>query len=335
MEETTYYLIGGIIILLLVFYDFFYTTLSASGAAFITKSFSVILHRFLQAVAKAFGRKVFSFSGVWINLPMLILWLLLFWVGLYLVFSYNPEGVVNSSGKVASDVERFYFTGYVISTLGLGNFKPITPLFEILTSSFSLLGFIIITTSMTYFISVSSAVIEKRSVSLLIRNLGKSPQEVVQNLLEMTSPQRGQQFMSLQQLIDRHSNNHQSYPVIHFYNTPKKDSSLSVNLAVMDEALSILLLSDKLMDIHTEVQPLRKSITNFLDHVQEKYKVKATSAPLFRWQEMELPEHVLERGDSNQSGLDSRRKIISGLLKGENWSWKEIYPESVIEGEKQ
>lgn len=53
-----------------------------------------------------------------------------FWVGLYLVFAYNPEGVVDSSGKVASEVERFYFTGYVISPLGLGNFKPITLLFD-------------------------------------------------------------------------------------------------------------------------------------------------------------------------------------------------------------
>ena len=322
--EGTIYLISGTIVLLLVFYDFFYTTLSASGAAFITKGTSVFLHHLLKLSAKVFGRKAFSISGVWVNLPMLFLWLLLFWVGLFLVFSYNPEGVVSSSGKVASDVERFYFTGYVISTLGLGNFKPITPLFEILTSSFSLLGFIIITTSMTYFISVSSAVIEKRNISLLIRNLGKSPQEVIQNLLNMKESLRVQQFTTLQQMIDRHSNNHQSYPVIHFYNTPKKDSSLSINLAVMDEALSILLHSDKLKDIHTEVQPLRKAITNFFDHVQEKYKVKAKSAPTLRWQELDLPEHVLENGSSDQSELDSRRKVLTGLLKGENWSWKEF-----------
>ena len=332
--EATLYLVLGIIILLVTFYDFFYTTLSASGAAFVTKYVSIFLHRVLLAASKLFGRKVFSLSGVWINLPMLFLWLLLFWIGLFLVFSYNPEGVVSSSGKIASAVERFYFTGYIFSTMGLGNFKPVTPFFEVLTSTFSFLGFIVITTSMTYFISVSSAVIEKRSISLLIRNIGKNPPEVVNNLLETKAPLRGQQFSTLQQFIDKHSNNHQSFPVIHFYNTPKLDSSLSVNLTVMDEALSIILNSEKLKEIHSEIQPLRKSITNFLDHVQEKFNIKRNSAPTIRWQDLKLSNNLLQEGEFTQSDLATRRKILGGLLKGENYGWKEVYPEKAIEERK-
>ncbi len=333
MEEALY-LIAGIVLLLIVFYDFFYTTLSASGAALLTKYFSMFLHRVLLRTAKIFGRKAFSLSGVWINLPMLFLWLLLIWIGLFLVFSYNPAGVVSSSGVMASAVERFYFTGYVISTLGLGNFKPITPFFEILTSSFSLLGFIIITTSMTYFISVSSAVIEKRSVSLLIRNLGRSPQEVLENLVSMKAPLRGLQFSSLQQKIDKHSNSHQSYSVIHFYNTPKLDSSFSVNLAIMDEVISMILQSDELKEMHSEVNSLRNSITSFLENVQEKYSIKNDFAPYFRWKDMELPPKVLIDGKYDQKDLAYRRKILGGLLQGENWGWKEVYPEAVIEEQK-
>lgn len=324
------YLIIGIVLLLITFYDFFFTTLSASGAAFITKNFSIFLHKSMLAAARIFGRKLFNFSGVWINLPMLFLWLLLFWTGLFLVFSFHPEGVVSSSGKVASAVERFYFSGYVLSTLGLGNFKPVTPFFEILTSAFSLLGFVVITTSMTYFISVSSAVIQKRSIGLLIRQLGDTPQEVLNKLLNMKATSRVQQFDSLQQMINNHSNSHHSYPVIHFYNTPEKSSSFSVNLAIMDEAISILLQSDQLQEIHTEVDSLRKSITNFLEHVQGKYDLKIQSSPIFRWKELKLPENIFNTGAS-QSHLTERRKIIGGLLKGENWGWKEVYPESVIE----
>lgn len=329
----SFYLITGTILLLITFYDFFFTTLSASGAAFITKNFSIFLHKFMLAAAKVFGRKLFNFSGVWINLPMLFLWLLLFWTGLFLVFSYYPEGVVSSSGKTASAVERFYFSGYVLSTLGMGNFKPVTPFFEILTSAFSLLGFIVITTSMTYFISVSSAIIQKRSIGLMFKQVGDTPQEVLNKLMNMTTTSRVLQFNSLQQMINNHSNNHHSYPVIHFYNTPEKSSSFSINLAVMDEAISIILQSDHLKEIHSEVDPLRKSITNFLEHVQGKYDIKTQSSPQFRWKDLELPENVLKK-EANQSHLIDRRKIIGGLLKGENWSWKEVYPESVIEGKK-
>ncbi len=161
---------------------------------------------------------------------------------------------------------------------------------------------------------------------------GLTPMQMgaLQNLLKMKVSLRGQQFISLQQMIDKHSNSHQSYPVIHFYNTQKKNTSLGVNIAIMDEAISIILLSDELKDIHIEVDSLRKSITNFLDHVQEKYKIKTESAPEFRWRDLKLPSKVLQEGEFTQKELASRRKILGGLLKGENWGWEEVYPKSAI-----
>lgn len=102
----------------------------------------------------------------------------------------------------------------------------------------------------------------------------------------------------------------------------------------MDEAISIILQSDQLREIHSEVDSLRKSITNFLEHVQEKYDIKSESAPEFRWQDLELPEVVFQDENMTQNHLVDRRKILGGFLKGENWGWKEVYPESVIEAKK-
>ncbi|NJW55782.1 ion channel, partial [Salinimicrobium oceani] len=97
--------------------------------------------------SKFFGRKVFDYSGMIVNLAVLFVWILLVWLGLFLVYSYDPSAITNSDSRPANWVERLYYTGYVLSTLGLGNFKPTTPFFEILTSVFSFFGFIFFTSS--------------------------------------------------------------------------------------------------------------------------------------------------------------------------------------------
>ncbi len=127
---------------LLVIYDFFFTTLSGSGAGFISKFFSSIANKFIQLGVKFFGRGMYSFSGLIINLQILAVWLLMAWVGLFLVYSSNPEAIINSEGRVAQNLERLYFTGYTLSTLGMGDFKPTKASFQILTSYFSFFGFI-------------------------------------------------------------------------------------------------------------------------------------------------------------------------------------------------
>lgn len=147
-----------------------------------------------------------------VNLAVLVVWLLLVWLGLFLVFSFHPEAIVNSKGSTASAVERLYFTGYVLSTLGVGNFQPITPFFEILTSLFSFFGFVFFTTSMTYHVSISSAVINKRSLALAIRDLGTSPDEVFIHLHNMDTSFCYQQLSNLQHMIDKHSTYYQAYP---------------------------------------------------------------------------------------------------------------------------
>lgn len=104
MEEFLY-LAGGIILLVLTLYDFFYTTLSGSGAAFISKTCGFVIHQLMLFLERNISRKVFRFSGMMVNLSILTVWVLLVWLGLFLVFSYNPEAETNSSGRVASGVE--------------------------------------------------------------------------------------------------------------------------------------------------------------------------------------------------------------------------------------
>nr|WKN38599.1 ion channel [Tunicatimonas sp. TK19036] len=311
-------------------YDFFYTTLSGSGAAFITRTMLILSHKIQLGLSRIFGRKVFQLSGMLVNLGVLSVWILLIWFGLFLVFSSQPEDVVNSGGRAATTVERLYFTGYVLSTLGLGNFKPSSPFFELLVSLFSFFGFIFFSAAMTYLLSVSSAVTHKRALALSIRNLGENPGKVIKSLQELTLSQSYQQIVALQQMIDRHNVNHQAYPVLHYYNSSEIASALSINLTVLDEAVSMLLYSqDK--PLYHELQSLRSSLDQFLRHIQEKFRHGSkVDYPDISWENLDLPPGLPPFHGSEVSALSERRKVLSDLLKSEALGWSDVYPASAL-----
>lgn len=322
MTETLYLIVGAVL-LGLVIYDFFFTTLSGNGAAFITRIISALTYRVLQFCVKIVGRRIYSLSGMVVNLMVLLVWVTSVWLGLYLLFSSNPDAIVNSSGRSATPVERLYYAGYTLSTLGVGNFKPQTTFFELLTSCFSFYGFIFFTASMTYLLSISSAVINKRSLALTIRSLGRTPYEIEANMLKMDRSYCYQQFKFLQEQIVRHSVNHQAYPVLHFYSNATIDGALSINLARLDEALSILLNTGKGEKLHNELKPLRTSLTDLLDHIESKYSHTLSAQKHLNMNP--VPDQIYIKAVDEDPEIDHRRKIINGLLWNESFKWQDVY----------
>ena len=193
----TFLLISGAVILVVVLYDFFFTTLSGNGTGFITGYISIASDKIIRSFSKLFGRKTFNFRGLLVNLIVLSFWIILIWAGLFLLYSSNPDAIINSDGRVANIWERIYFTAYTISTLGMGDFIPTSAFFEILTGLFSIIGFIFFTTSMTYFISVSPALVNKRTISKSITSLGDTPQKISRQFLNLSSSHLFQQLVSL------------------------------------------------------------------------------------------------------------------------------------------
>ena len=306
----------GLLLLVFTICDFFFTTLSGSGAGLISKPVASLTYRATRASSKMFGRKVFDYSGMIVNLSVLFVWILLFWFGLFLVYSYNPDGITNSSSRPANWVERLYFTGYVLSTLGLGNFKPTTAFFEIMTSIFSFFGFIFFTSSMTYFLSISSAVIRKRTLSRSIFNLGKSPSAMAGEIKKLDRSYTHQQLLRIQEEIDKHLVSHQAYPVVHFFSHKNPDNCFNLNFVRLDEALSILLDQQNQEENETwgkeELEQLRSTMTHLLIHMKENF---SASQPKSASTEVKKNEPI------DYSDLNQRRKVLSAMLQSEGFSW--------------
>ena len=176
MNETICLIIGSVLLIAII-YDFFFTTLSISGAGFISRGISLLSYKIIQFCSRVIGRRAYSYSGLIVNLSIFFTWLIVVWIGLFFLYSSNPEAITNSQGRIANNIERLYFTGYVLSTLGMGNFYSTTNNLEVLSSIFSFFGFIFFTSSITYFLSVSSAVINKRTLARSIELFGKTPKK--------------------------------------------------------------------------------------------------------------------------------------------------------------
>lgn len=321
-----FYLITGFIILLLVGYDFFFTTLSGSGAGMISNVVSTYSDKAVKQVVKITGRSGYLFNGLFVNLMMLLVWILLVWAGLFLVYSYNPEAITNSNGEGANVYERLYFTGYVISTLGIGNFKPTSGFFEIITSCFAFFGFIFFTSSMTYFISVSSALVNKRLLAKTVNSLGKSPTSIAKKFVSMNSSYTYQQFLNLQELVDTHAVNHHAYPVVHYYTEKDPNNCLSLNMARLDEALSILIGSrEEAGNLQEEIEPLRSSITDLLQKLDNKFSANmpAVNQPVdsskfsYKWSGLKGEER------------EDRRKILEEWFRSEGFRWGDVVEDMV------
>ena len=267
--------------------------------------------------------------GMVINLIVLLVWVLLLWIGMFLIFSSDPESIITKDKEVASFIERLYFTGFVFSTLGTGDIQPNSNTFRLLTSIFSFLGFSFFTTSITYLLSVSSAFAYKRSFSQSIRNFGNTPDEVWNNLFSYDPSFLIQHLAQFQNMMNCHAVNHQAYPVLNYFNSQKLANSLHLNLAILDEAISMYLHQIPDKPFVREIQPLRKAIDNYISQIKERHIRGDTEVPFIDWGKLNQNQLF---GASNKTNevLAHRRRKLSRILFNDGFSWADVYKDPIL-----
>lgn len=328
-------MLAGILVVTLTVYDFFNTTLSSNGAGFMTHRVSHLIWQGFLRISRFRGKpQVLKSAGISVILTLIILWLGLLWLGLFLIFLSDDNSVVTSSKSVpASVLDKLYYSGYTLSTMGNGDFKPSSVAWQLVTAVFSFAGFIFITTAMTYVISVASAVIDKRSLSLFIANMGNSPQQILSNVWDgerlsgLTSV-----ATELRQMINRHVQNHTAYSTLHFFHSGRQRNSIAINIAKLDEVLSIatVLFDPVIEEDQRALRPLRHALSAFLETLDDTFVRSAQEIDVLP-DLSELKDKQIEVLtepaiiDEKLGELKARRKLLSGFLYNSGWSWKDIY----------
>lgn len=243
--------VAGALLLALVAYDLFATTLTLTRGGPLT----AFLNRVARSVLTpwVFRSKLLRAKiGALLLVAVWITWLFVGWLGWFLIFSSDPAAVVNAEDRTpASLVERMYFTGYTISTLGVGDFTPNTDFYRVLVGIAGGFGFGIFTLSITYLMPVVSAASRERGLARTIHSLGESPADIVASSFDG----RGfgpllTRLRPIESALSTLEPLHAAYPVLQYFLATSKIQALDLAAARLFAVAQLLRYG-----VHPEVRP--------------------------------------------------------------------------------
>lgn len=332
------YLSLGILFYFITALDIIKTTFSSSGGGMITNFISkTVWYSFLSAAGKNGRPRLLEYAGPAILVSILFIWILGLWSGLFLVLLSDADSIVNSTTLTSTNaLEKLYYAGFTLSTLGVGDYKASTDVWRIITSASAFSGLAFITASITYFVPVLSAVGLQSKLSLYISSMGRTPQQILINSWN------GKDFSSffynvpdLSQMIMQHIMHHHSYPVIHYFHNSTPKLSITPAMVLLDETHQLLahaVSQDAGVD-KLKMTMLQTALDAYLELVKGNFLKNASphgSAPtpeFWQLEEKGIPLRQRElAGYTYNHDLQNRRKLLTSLLQMDGWSWQEVYP---------
>lgn len=319
----------------LVVSDVLISTLAPRGSGFITERLRSGLWKFFLWLSKGKGENKFlNYAGMFTVVAWLLGWIAFLWVGNFFIFLSDRSSVLDSATHLAaSPLEKAYFTGYVLSTMGNGDLYPNGEGWRIYTGIISYSGFIIISLGITYLVSVLSAEMKKRQASVYIHSLGTSPDDMLLNAWNGKDFTRlSQHFQTISEYVMEQSQNHVAYPVLHNFHSHIRKESIYINLSALDEALTVLLLyvPDHIKPHKQDIYPLRFAITDYLATLGAAFIHPSTREPgpvqLEQLKEFGIPLRQ-ENSDTRMQleRLRFRRKLLLGMMENDGWHWGNLY----------
>lgn len=323
-------LILGFVFFLFIAVDITKTTLSTRGGGMLTNVVSRVVWRGFFAAAGGRGRsKLLEYAGQSVLVSVLFTWIVCLWASLFLMFASHPGSVVNDTTKVAADLwETFYYAGFTLSTLGVGDFSASADGWRVLTSVGAFCGLTFITAAITYIVPVVSAVSLQNQFSLLISSMGRTPQEILINSWNGSDFSRFYDNASdLRQMLVEHTLNHNAYPVIRCFHNSDASKNVVPAIATLDAVL-------RLLDSVSAEVPQDGLKRRVLECALDQYAQMQRSSTMGRARP-DIP-HLLDttalieagiplKNDQVVQGSADRRSVLNGLLQADGWSWNEVY----------
>ena len=272
---TVLLLLLGLAVVAAALVDLAWTTIAAgSGGGPITRRVaSWVWQGHLRLHRRWPSHRRLTVAGVSIVLITFATWVALVLVGWALVLT-SAEGAVRdaTTGRPAGLVERLYFTGYTVFTLGNGELRPGAGWWQMVTVMATASGLIFVTMAITYLVPVASAAAERRSLASTVASLGSTPHEILTNAWTGSGfGSLDQHLVSLTPQVHSIRQQHLAYPVLHYFHSRTVDSAAAVNLANLSQALHLLdhgVTPDVRPD-RAATDPLDRAISGFLDTLGE------------------------------------------------------------------
>lgn len=278
------FIIVGALLIAAAILDAFWTTLAFSGGGPITRRLwvtALAVHRAGGSTAHG----LLKFVGTPILLGTVFCWIVMLFAGYMMIFSAAAGAVVRSSdGMTADFAERFYFTGYTLFTLGLGDFVPGGDGWRVVTVIATMNGLFLVTLAITYLLPVISATAQTRQLAAVISNLGTNPPELILRAWDGKGFSGLTNYLTqITQMIDLHTQRHLAYPVLHYFHSCERRTAVAPSLAVLQDALIIFSAGvapeGRLRAI--DLEPASRALEGLLSVLRNRYVTPADEPPPF------------------------------------------------------
>jgi hypothetical protein len=330
MLTTVALLAAGIAVLVVLLVDVVWTTVAAgSGGGPVTSRVTTLLWRFaLRLVSGPGPHRRLAVAGVLVVVSVPLLWTAMALVGWALVFFADPSAVVSDpDGVSASFVERLYFVGFTVFTLGVGDFRPGPGGWQLATVVATGSGLVLVTMAVTYLVPVASAEAKRRHIATTISSLGSSDAAIVcdawsgrdfagmdshLSLVASDISESGQQLLA--------------YPVLHYLHSVDERAALSPQLLHLHGALLLLAegVAPGSRPPPAALTPARRAVGSYLVTLDERFLTAGddpTPAPsLAPLRAAGIPTVDDSAWAEALAAHDGERRILASLLRADGWS---------------
>lgn len=330
------YLVLGLFLLLLAGVDIVWTTLWVDGSA---GPLSSRLTTFLWQGLKTMGgrhSRTLSLAGPLTLLSTLVMWVVLLWAGWTFFLAGDASALVDTRdyGPITWP-SKVWYVAYTMFTVGNGDFTPKDGFWQIASSLMAASGMTFITFGVTYVLSVLGSVAQKRSFASGVTGLGYGGEALVERGWD------GSDFRSLElplsglaSQLDRLADQHNTFPILHYYHSEREETASAVAVAVLDEALTVLLygIPEDLRPNAAVLQSSRSSVESYLQTLNSAFIKPAEKAPpppdLGLLRSRGIPTVSDEVFTVSLERVGERRRKLLGMLEADAWQWpQERMPE--------
>ena len=318
----------GVVLLTVGTIDILWTTLWIQGGA--GPLTSRLMKGGWQVLRRMMGHRptALTLSGPLILISGLATWIILLWGGWTLVFASGESTLLDvNSTRPISWVERLYFTGYTIFTLGNGGYAPQSGVWQIATVFAAGSGMLFITLTVTYILSVLGAVTQKRAFASGVSGLGEHAEEIIRGSWDGGTFQGlNLPLNTLASQLDTLTANHKAYPILHYFHSKQSKNSPIISMVILNELLTFLRFGTSEDDRPDDliVRNARSSVQNYLETLHGVIEPADHSPPpldLQSLRETGIPTVSDEAFRDALNGVDDQRRQLLGLVESDNRTW--------------
>ncbi|WP_290812243.1 potassium channel family protein [Halovivax sp.] len=324
------YLLLGTVVLVVIVADIIWTTLWVDGGSGpLSGRLTTGVWRGLRVVSGDDTRAL-SIAGPLILVLTLAMWVAGLWAGWTLLFAGDRTAIVSThTGEPADWTGRLYYVAYTMFTNGNGDYTPTAGSWELASSLTTATGMAFVTLGVSYVLTVLGAVSEKRSFASSVTGLGERSEAFVRAGWTERDEFDGLDLPldTLSSQLDLLADQHEAYPILHYYHSEQPDRASAVAVPILDEALTVARhgVAEGEGPNDTLVENARSSVQSYLQTLESGFIEPADEVPpppeLDRLREEGLETVSDEEFGRALADLQERRRELLGVVRADAWQW--------------